>query len=129
MVFQEGHQRPERRFARRIVQYLAAVMRYQWMNRKTYITRFLSYTIITHYTTITQDVYKCNVMNVERVIVLIKQRKDTVEYRNVRLSIETYTKLDKYLLELIQKRSDRRLSLDDAINSLIEDYYSKITRD
>jgi len=60
---------------------------------------------------------------------LIKQRKDTVEYRNVRLSIETYTKLDKYLLELIQKRGDRRLSLDDAINSLIEDYYSKITRD
>jgi len=60
---------------------------------------------------------------------LIKQRKDTVEYHNVRLSIETYTKLDKYLLELIQKRGDRRLSLDDAINSLIEDYYSKITRD
>ncbi|MDQ6667502.1 MAG: hypothetical protein WBE34_13670 [Candidatus Nitrosopolaris sp.] len=60
---------------------------------------------------------------------MIKQRKDTVEYRNVRLSIETYTKLDKYLLELIQKRGDRRLSLDDAINSLIEDYYSKITRD
>jgi len=60
---------------------------------------------------------------------LIKQRKDTVEYRNVRLSIETYTKLDKYLLELIQKRGDRRLSLDDAIKSLIEDYYSKITRD
>ncbi|MFZ0893767.1 MAG: hypothetical protein WAZ77_04620 [Candidatus Nitrosopolaris sp.] len=60
---------------------------------------------------------------------MIKQRKDTVEYRNVRLSIETYTKLDKYLLELIQKRGDRRLSLDDAIDSLIEDYYSKITRD
>ncbi|MGC2669569.1 MAG: hypothetical protein WA220_10335 [Candidatus Nitrosopolaris sp.] len=60
---------------------------------------------------------------------MIKQRKDTVEYRNVRLSIETYTKLDKYLLELIQKRGDRRLSLDGAINSLIEDYYSKITRD
>ncbi|PWU80012.1 MAG: hypothetical protein DLM72_14320 [Candidatus Nitrosopolaris wilkensis] len=60
---------------------------------------------------------------------MIKQRKDTVEYRNVRLSIETYTKLDKYLLELIQKRGDRRLSLDDAINSLIEDYYSKIIRD
>ncbi|HMH09375.1 MAG TPA: hypothetical protein VK553_01590 [Candidatus Nitrosopolaris rasttigaisensis] len=60
---------------------------------------------------------------------MIKKRNDSVEYRNVRLSIETYTKLDRYLLELIQKRGDRRLSLDDAINSLIEDYYSKRTRD
>jgi hypothetical protein len=55
---------------------------------------------------------------------LAKQRKKTVEYRNVRLSIETYKKLDRYLLELIQKRGDRRISLDEAINSLIEAYYS-----
>jgi hypothetical protein len=55
---------------------------------------------------------------------LAKQRKKTVEYRNVRLSIDTYMKLDKYLLELIQKRSDRHISLDEAIKSLIEAYYS-----
>jgi hypothetical protein len=55
---------------------------------------------------------------------LAKQRKKTVEYRNVRLSIETYKKLDRYLLELIQKRGDKRISLDEAINSLIEAYYS-----
>jgi hypothetical protein len=35
---------------------------------------------------------------------MAKQRKQTVEYRNVRLSIETYKKLDRYLIELIQKR-------------------------
>ena len=40
------------------------------------------------------------------------------------LSIETYKKLDKYLIELIQKRGDRRISLDDATNSLIDSYYS-----
>jgi len=55
---------------------------------------------------------------------LVKQRKQSVEYRNVRLSIETYKKLDKYLIELIQKRGDRRISLDEAIKSLIDSYYS-----
>jgi hypothetical protein len=56
---------------------------------------------------------------------MIKQRKDSVKYRNVRLSIETYNKLDRYLLELMQKRGDTRVSLDDAIKSLIEEYHSK----
>jgi hypothetical protein len=54
---------------------------------------------------------------------LARQRKQAVEYRNVRLSLDTYKKLDKYLIELIQKRGDRRISLDEAINSLIEAYY------
>jgi hypothetical protein len=54
---------------------------------------------------------------------LVKQRKQSVEYRNIRLSIETYKKLDKYLIELIQKKGDRRISLDEAIKSLIEAYY------
>ena len=54
---------------------------------------------------------------------MVKQRKQSVEYRNVRLSIETYKKLDKYLIELIQKRGDRHISLDEAIKSLIEAYY------
>ena len=47
--------------------------------------------------------------------ILGKQRKETVEYRNVRLSIDTYDKLDRYVLELMQKRADRRISLDEAI--------------
>ena len=55
---------------------------------------------------------------------MVKQRKHTVDYRNVRLSIETYQKLDKYLLELIQKRGDRHISLDEAIKSLLESHYS-----
>jgi hypothetical protein len=55
---------------------------------------------------------------------MAKQRKQSVQYRNVRLSMETYKKLDKYLFELIQKKSDRRVSLDEAIRSLIEFYYS-----
>jgi hypothetical protein len=59
---------------------------------------------------------------------MIKQRKEDVYYRNVRLSINTYNKLDKYLLELMQKRGDRHISLDEAINSLIEDHYLEKTK-
>jgi hypothetical protein len=55
---------------------------------------------------------------------MVKPRKDDTDYRNVRLNIDTYNKLDRYLLELMQKRGDRRLSFDEAIKSLIEDYYS-----
>jgi hypothetical protein len=55
---------------------------------------------------------------------MVKQRKGNVVYRNVRLSIDTYKKLDKYLIELIQKRGDRHISLDESIKSLIEAYYS-----
>lgn len=56
-------------------------------------------------------------------MVLIKKWKDTVVYRNVRLFI------DKYFLELNQKRDDRRLSLDYVLNSLLEDHYSQRTKD
>jgi hypothetical protein len=85
-------------------------------------------TSITHRVFSTHDIYKCYVIAVCRVIKLIKQRKDSVKFRNVRLSIETYNKLDRYLLELMQKRGDRRISLDDAIKSLIEESHSKKTR-
>jgi hypothetical protein len=73
----------------------------------------------------TVHVYKVYVMAVYNVIDMARDRKETVDFRNVRLSIETYDKLDKYLLELMQKRGNRRLSLDDAVKSLMEYYYSK----
>ena len=59
---------------------------------------------------------------------MAKQRKKTVEYRNVRLSIDTYKKLDKYLIELIHKKGDRHITLDEAIKSLIDSYYSIKTK-
>ena len=64
------------------------------------------------------------VINVGCEKLMVKRRKQAVDYRNVRLSIDTYKKLDKYLLELIERRGDRHISLDEAINSLIEAYYS-----
>ena len=59
---------------------------------------------------------------------MARQRKQGVEYRNVRLSIDVCKKLDKYLLELIQEKRDRHISLDEAIKSLIEVYYSNKRR-
>jgi hypothetical protein len=59
---------------------------------------------------------------------MAKQRKQTVEYRNVRLSIETYDKLERYLLTLIEERKDRHISLDEAVYSLIEAYSSTKTK-
>jgi hypothetical protein len=52
-----------------------------------------------------------------------RQRKETVKYRNIRLNLETYNLLDKYLLELMQKKQDTRITLDDAVKSLIEKNY------
>jgi hypothetical protein len=49
-----------------------------------------------------------------------RQRKDTVEYRNIRLKLETYDRLDKYLLMLIRDLGDHKLTLDDAVKSLLE---------
>jgi hypothetical protein len=64
-------------------------------------------------------------MNTFSVITLmVRQRKKNIQFRNVRLSIETYKKLDKYLIELIEKEGHRHISLDEAIKSLIESYYS-----
>ena len=63
-------------------------------------------------------------MNAYSVVLIdAKEKKETVAYRNASLSIDTYKKLDKYLLELIQKKGDRHISLDEAIKSLIEFYY------
>jgi hypothetical protein len=59
---------------------------------------------------------------------MVKQRKEGIGHRNVRLSISTYDKLEKYLIELIQKRGNRFISFDKAIVSLIEDHYSERSR-
>ena len=64
-------------------------------------------------------------MVVYNVMGMARERKEGVDFRNVRLSIETYNKLDTYLLEIIQKKGDRRLSLDDAVKSLMENYYKR----
>lgn len=56
---------------------------------------------------------------------MAQKRKPDVSRRNITLQIATYTKLDKYLLELMQKRNATKLSLNDAIEALLEEHYAK----
>lgn len=56
---------------------------------------------------------------------MAQKRKSDVSRRNITLQIATYSKLDKYLLELMQKRNKTKLSLNDAIKALLEEHYSE----
>lgn len=53
-----------------------------------------------------------------------KQRSETAAYRNIRLRIETYEKLDQYLFELMKDKNNKRLALDDAVKTLLDEHYS-----
>ena len=66
--------------------------------------------------------YRCNkYLSVLASIPNVAQkRKERVRIRNVRLKMETYDKLEKYLLDLMQERGSPWLTLDDAVNSLLE---------
>lgn len=57
------------------------------------------------------------------VTCVTKQKKETTNYRNIRLSLETYQQLDTYLLELVKTKANRRISLDNAVKSLLEEHY------
>jgi len=54
-----------------------------------------------------------------------KKRKQDVDRRNITLHSDTYAKLDKYLLEIMQQRNDLKLSRNDAIEALLEEHYTK----
>ena len=42
--------------------------------------------------------------------------------RNIVLRIETYERLQRYLLELIQRRGDPKITFDEAINALLDEH-------
>lgn len=47
------------------------------------------------------------------------QRRKRVTKRNVVLKIETYERLDKYKIKLMNEKEDSKLTYDDAINDLL----------
>lgn len=49
-----------------------------------------------------------------------KAKKDAAEYRNIRLTMQTYERLDEYLFGLMKEKGNRRMSLDDAVSSLLD---------
>lgn len=48
-----------------------------------------------------------------------------VSKRNIVLKIETYKRLEKFLLELMEKRGSPRVTFDEAVNALLDEYYKK----
>ena len=56
---------------------------------------------------------------------MAQKRKENVPNRNIRLKIETYEKLQKYLLNLMQEKGTPWLTLDDAVNNLLEGAVAK----
>ena len=48
------------------------------------------------------------------------QNRKKVSKRNVVLKIETYEKLDKYKIKLMNERENSKLTFDDAINDLLD---------
>ena len=52
-----------------------------------------------------------------------RSRSSKVESRNVKLTIETYNRLDKYLLELMTQKGIRKLTLNDAVAALLDEQH------
>lgn len=48
------------------------------------------------------------------------QRRKKVTKRNVVLKIETYERLDKYKIKLMNEKEDSKLTYDDVINDLLD---------
>jgi len=51
-----------------------------------------------------------------------KPRKRGVKKRNIVLRIDTYERLQKYLVELIQRRGDPRITFNEAISALLDEH-------
>ncbi|MDF2955706.1 MAG: hypothetical protein OD815_001322 [Candidatus Alkanophagales archaeon MCA70_species_2] len=50
-----------------------------------------------------------------------KSRK-RVSKRNIVLKIETYNRLEKFLLEVMKKKGSPRVTFDEAVNFLLDEY-------
>jgi len=51
---------------------------------------------------------------------MTRRQKGNISRRNVVLKIETYDRLEKYLVELVKRRGVPRITFDEAINELLD---------
>jgi hypothetical protein len=58
---------------------------------------------------------------------LVRARHEDVEYRNIRLKIETYKRLENCLLYFMQREADPSITLDRAVNLLIDEFKAQPT--
>ncbi len=56
---------------------------------------------------------------------LSKQRSGNVAYRNIRLKMKNYERLEEYKLALINEKKNSRITLDDAVESLLDKYHKR----
>jgi len=55
---------------------------------------------------------------------MVRPRKN-VSKRNVALRIETYERLERFLLDLMRKRGTTRVTFNEAINALLDEHEGK----
>ena len=55
----------------------------------------------------------------------MKERNPNASSRNVKLRIQTYDELDKYLTALVVQKGDRKLTLNDAVTFLLDEHYGR----
>ena len=58
----------------------------------------------------------------------LEYRESKVKKRNIVLRMETYERLQRYLLELIQKRGNPKITFDEAINALLDEHEERVER-
>jgi len=56
-----------------------------------------------------------------------KSRKK-VSKRNIVLKIETYNRLEKFLLEIMKMKSSPRVTFDEAVNFLLDEHERKVKK-
>jgi hypothetical protein len=56
---------------------------------------------------------------------MARQKKENVDSRNVKLAIETYDRLEKYVVDLISQRGVRKVTMNDAISELLAEHYNQ----
>jgi len=49
-----------------------------------------------------------------------RQQKANVTSRNIVLKIDTYNRLQSFIVELVKERSAPRISFDEAVNELLD---------
>ena len=63
-----------------------------------------------------------NILNSHNILEIRMQNRKKVEKRNVVLKIETYERLERFKVQLISEKNNSRLSFDDAINNLLDNF-------
>jgi len=60
---------------------------------------------------------------IRKVFPMTRKKKEIASIRNVRLRAQTYERLEKFKVELIQRKGKPQVTFDDAVNYLLDEHY------